>query len=308
LNESPAQATFSVVIPTLGRPRHLQECLAALARLDYAPHEFEVVVVNDGGGRAVEDVVAGGRGALEVRVLSTAATGPSGARNTGAAAARGRFLAFTDDDCEPDPGWLGALERRLAANPAAAVGGTVKNGAAGRCAVGSQVLLDSTHSHFNRDPAAPRFFASNNLAVAADDFRAIGGFDESFLHAEDRELCERWHQSGRRLVPAPEAVVRHMRHLTPREFWRQHFSYGRGAWNLHQVRAERDWGQFSVEPSFYSELARQAWRRRDGAGRPSLVALGVISQVANAAGFAREAAAARLGRRPHRATIEGASG
>jgi len=308
LNQSPAQAIFSVVVPTLGRPRQLEKCLAALARLDYAPEKFEVVVVNDGGGSPVETVVAGSSGGLEVRVVSTAIPGPSAARNAGAGAARGRFLALTDDDCEPDPGWLGALARVLEANPAAAVGGTVENGAAGRCAAGSQVLLDSTHSHFNRDPGASRFFASNNLAFAADDFRAIGGFDESFLHAEDREFCERWHQSGRRLVPAPDAVVRHMRHLTLREFWLQHYGYGRGAWNLHRLRAERDWGRFSVEPSFYSELARQVWRRRNGAGRPSLAALGLVSQVANAAGFAREAGAARLGRRPHRATIEEASG
>ena len=160
-------------------------------------------------------------------------------------------------------------------------------------------MLDATHAHFNRDPGAPTFFASSNLAFPADGFRSVGGFDESFRYAEDRELCERWLRSGHRLVHAPEAIVRHMRELTARSFWWQHFGYGRGAWTLHRARAERNWGRFAIEPGFYGEIARQVHRRGNGAGRPSLAALALTSQIANAAGFAREAVAARWRTRPH---------
>src|SRR5204863_4013097 len=131
------------------------------------------------------------------------------------------------------------------------------------------------------------------------ELHRVGGFDEGFRHAEDCALCGRWIRSGRRFVGEPLAVVRHMRELTPREFWRQHFNYGRGAWAFQRVRAERDWGEFKVEPGFYAELARQVRSPKEGAGPVSLAALALTSQVANAAGFAREAVAAR-GSRPGR--------
>jgi hypothetical protein len=72
--------------------------------------------------------------------------------------------------------------------------------------------------------------------------------------------------------------------LTFREFWRQHFDYGRGAWDV-RIRHDQGLARFKVEPSFYGELARQVWRRRGDRG-VSMAAIAVISQVAYAAGFA----------------------
>ena len=278
-----------MVVPTLGRAERLHGCLGALARLDYPSDLLEVLVVNDGGGQKIEVAASDWAGRLQLTVLSTSGAGASAARNAGAERASGRFIAFTDDDCEPERGWLGALQPELEANPGAAVGGTMVNGATGRCAVGSQAVFDAAHAYFNRDPTAPIFFATNNLTFPADGFRAVGGFDERFGFAEDRELCEQWLRSDRRFVHAPEAVVRHMRQLTPITFWRQHLCYGRGAWTLYRTRDERDGGRFAVDPSFYAELVRQVRRKREGAGRPSVAALAAISQIAYAAGFASEA-------------------
>jgi GT2 family glycosyltransferase len=287
------------VIPTLGRISQLRDCLGALARLDYPAGDFEVVVVNDGGGSAVGEVVAGWSDRLGVELVSTAGVGAAAARNAGVGHARGHFVAFTDDDCAPEAGWLSALEPVLEGEAGAGVGGRVVNGAPGRCAAGSQAVLDATHSHFNRDPGGPTFFATSNLAFPTKALREIGGFDEQFKFAEDRELCERWRRSGRRLGYAPGAVVRHMRELSPHGVWRQHFGYGQGAWDYHRVREERGWGQFGIEPGFYRELARQVGRRRDGAGPLSVAAIAVIAQAANAAGFAWEAASVRWrARRP----------
>jgi glycosyltransferase involved in cell wall biosynthesis len=280
---------FSVVIPTLGRVRYLESCLAAVARLDYPRERFEVVVVNDGGGEAVEEATSRFGDQFALATVRTPGLGAAAARNAGMDRARGPFIAYTDDDCEPERAWLSRLEHGLEGNPGAAVGGTIVNGASGPWAAGSQAVLDAAHAHWNRDPAEPRFFASCNIAFPTDGLRAVGGFDKSFAFAEDRELCERWRRSGRRFAHAPGAIVRHRREFTPRGFWGQHFRYGRGAWAFHRVRAERGWGRFAIEPGFYAELASQVHRRRDGAGRPSVAAVAVISQLANAAGVAREA-------------------
>ncbi|MGI8462547.1 MAG: glycosyltransferase [Solirubrobacterales bacterium] len=278
---------FSVVVPTIGRPRYLEGCLAALTALDYPSDRYEVVVVNDGGGAPIADVIARFSGELNLCAIEPARTGPSAARNAGAAAAAGTYIAFTDDDCEPEPDWLGRLERQLAENPGAAVGGRTVNGVPDDPrAVASQTVVDALHEHFNRGDS-PRFFASSNLAVPAAEFDSLGGFAEHFRYAEDREICERWSGSGRELVAAPEAVVRHMRTLTPREFARQHYGYGRGAWAFARTRES---GVTADRSGVVRKIAGSALAAGTGP-RGSRAALLAASQLATAAGIAREAAA-----------------
>ncbi len=285
---------FSVVVPTRGRPGYLAGCLAALERVQYPSESLEVVVVNDGGGSATEAVVAQCGKNLDVRLAVPTGTGPSAARNAGAGAARGRYVAYTDDDCEPEPGWLAELERALAANPGAAVGGRTLNGAPGnRAAVATQVVVDALQAHCNEDSTAPRFFSSSNLAFPAQPLREVGGFNEAFRYAEDREMCARWLRSGHRFAAAPDAVVIHMRTLTLRQFVGQHYGYGRGAWAFHGYAQSNGGGR--ERPGIGRALVRQT-ARSDRRGRLSTAAYVALSQAATAAGFAREATATRLGR------------
>jgi glycosyltransferase involved in cell wall biosynthesis len=275
---------FSVVVPTKGRPRELERCLTGLAKLRYPPGRFEIVVVNDGGGEAAAKL----SGSFGARVVVPWGTGPSSARNAGAAAGRGRWVAFIDDDCEPDPRWLESLRAALIANPGAAVGGPTLNAMdQDRGAVASQAVVDALHDELNRGPGPPRFFDSSNLAVEREDFLAFGGFDEGFRYAEDREMCERWLRSGRPLVESSEAVVHHLRTLTARQFVGQHYGYGRGAFAFRRSRGDASSGETR---GVIRGLARRTLRPDRGAARPSLFYL-VLSQVATAAGFLRQAVA-----------------
>src|SRR4051794_20266715 len=114
---------FSVIIPTYERPGLITACLRAFTQLDYPVGRFEVIVVDDGSAHSVDSVIEQFRGRLDVRVLTQENTGPAGARNFGAAQARGEFLAFTDDDCFPDAGWLRALASYFARTPDRLIGG-----------------------------------------------------------------------------------------------------------------------------------------------------------------------------------------
>jgi glycosyltransferase involved in cell wall biosynthesis len=101
----------SVVIPARDAAATLPATLRALAAQRFAGTS-EVLVVDDRSTDAtVELAAASGRGSC------TSTTGPGPARNAGAAAATGAVLAFTDADCEPDPGWLAAGSRRSPAAP-----------------------------------------------------------------------------------------------------------------------------------------------------------------------------------------------
>jgi glycosyltransferase involved in cell wall biosynthesis len=288
---------ISVVVPTKGRLSSLERCLEALRNADFGRERFEVVVANDRGGEQVDSLVASFADELQVAIARPQRTGPSAARNAGAAAARGAYVAFTDDDCEPAPSWLGALERSLEVNRGAAVGGRVQNGMPQNLgAVATQVVVDALHAHFNRDPRSPRFFASSNVAFPADAFRSMGGFDEGFRYAEDREVCERWVRTGHRFASAPDAVVIHIRTLGLREFMAQHYGYGRGALAFHRTLGRED--RRAEQSGVLRELARETRRPTDHHGRLAIGGYVVLSQLATATGFAREAVGV-LGR-PHR--------
>ncbi|MFM7142900.1 MAG: glycosyltransferase family A protein, partial [Alphaproteobacteria bacterium] len=56
-------------------------------------------------------------GRLHVRLLRQERSGPAAARNRGVREAHGEFVAFTDDDCRPDPQWLATLVDAARARP-----------------------------------------------------------------------------------------------------------------------------------------------------------------------------------------------
>ena len=286
---------FSVVIPVYARPsQKLAACLESLAQLDYPHDRFEVIVVDDGSEQTHEDAVAPFRDRIDLALLTQPHAGPAVARNTGAAQARGKYLAFTDDDCACDPGWLNALESRFAATPGRMLGGRTLNALPHNVySAASQMLIDYLCSYYNAVPEEPRFFTTNNLAVPARDFHAVGGFDTAYKRAaaEERELCDRWLHQGGRMAYVPEAIIRHSHVLSFRSFSQQHFNYGRGAYQFRQARARRDSSRIRIEPlTFYVNMLRCPFGRGKGVDALSLVALLILSQVANAAGFFREGA------------------
>lgn len=278
---------FSVVVPTYERPAQLDACLEALARLDYPRERFEVLVVDDGSARSPHDVIERFGGALDVRLLTQPSNaGPAAARNLGARRARGEFLAFTDDDCEPEPAWLRAFAKRFAEEPARVVGGRTVNALdRNPYSETSQLIIEVVYEHFNLDDDEARFFASNNFAVNAASFRDAGGFDEAFRTSEDREFCARWRSRGLGLTYEPGAVVRHSHHLTLGSLWRQHFGYGRGALRFHRAREAAGDRPFKPDTDFYTKLLRASLARAPTGKAARLTSLLLWSQLANAAGF-----------------------
>ena len=230
-----AHPVFSIIIPTYNRFKELAVCLHSLTCLDYPRDCFEVIVVGDGGSALPEAVVDGIRQKIDVKLLTQAHAGPAGARNTGAKRARGKFLAFTDDDCIPKADWLKKLAARFAQTPDHLIGGRTLNAMKSNpYSTTSQMIVDIVYSYYNQDPKRARFFASNNLAIPAERFHELGGFDATFRTSEDRELCDRWLHHGYHMTYAPEAIIYHEHILTLGGFLRQHFGYGRGAFRFHK--------------------------------------------------------------------------
>jgi glycosyltransferase involved in cell wall biosynthesis len=283
---------FSIIIPTYGRPSQLSACLQSITLLNYPHDRFEVIVVDDGSKTSPEAVVASFQDRLDVTLLAQIHSGPAAARNTGAARAKGNFLAFIDDDCAPAINWLQALAARFVTAPEHAIAGRAINALPYNLySTASQILIDYLYDYYNADHDQPRFFTSNNLAIRLDQFHAVGEFDPSFTlaGAEDRELCDRWLYHDYPMIYAPEVLVYHAHVLTLQTFWRQHFTYGRGAFRFHQVRAKRSQQRIRLEPlSFYLNLLRYPSFRGQGWRTLSIAALLVLSQGANLAGLVWE--------------------
>ena len=282
---------LSIIIPTYARPAQIAGCLESLTKLVPPRSSFEVIVVDDGSPEPLDSVVGPFQGSLNVTLLRQANSGPARARNAGAVIAKGRFLAFTDDDCRPEPEWLCAIERALEANPTL-VGGVTKNLLPYElCASAHHVIHMMVYAFFNRNHDDALLLASNNMAIPADLFQRLGGFDaESFRKAaaEDRDLCFRCRELGYPLKLVPDAVMGHAHSMSLQKFCRQHFGYGQGAFHYHRKQSQ------VVAQSLKNDarLHTQFYRWLPGAlgtipfmMRIPVLPLLVVWQLANAAGF-----------------------
>lgn len=190
----PAVVGPAVVVPTIGRLALLERCLDGLSRQTTPPGE--VLVVHDG---AADPVLARWAGRLPLRSLVVAATGAAARRNAGWQASSAPLVAFTDDDCEPSPGWLAALV-------AATAQADLAHGPVAPHPADSEV-----RSAFGRTVVVDRptgLFPGANLAVRRSALERVAGFDPSLHAGEDTDLAHRV-LAGGTAVWAPEALVLH---------------------------------------------------------------------------------------------------
>jgi glycosyltransferase involved in cell wall biosynthesis len=118
------QVDISVIICTRNRAGPLGVLLASLERLKVpAGLTWELLIVDNGSTDTTAAVVEGFTARLPVRYTREDKAGLSNARNHGVAAARGRYICWTDDDVEIDDNWLAAYAAAFKAHPDAALFG-----------------------------------------------------------------------------------------------------------------------------------------------------------------------------------------
>lgn len=215
----------SVVIPVFNGLPLLEEQLEGLAMQDYAG-PFEVIISDNGSTDGLAEYLEGHRLAQRLRlrlVDSSDRAGAPHARNVGAAAAEGDYLAFTDQDDWVHAGWLSALVEAGAHYDA--VGGPIET-----------VSLNSPKVARWRPSPPPEgrfeshylFFAhGNNMSMWRSTFDKVGGFDEAMLAGDDLDISWTIQEAGLTLGHAPGAMVGYRLRPTLRAAWHQAFGYGR---------------------------------------------------------------------------------
>lgn len=167
-----SKPTFSVIVPTYER-HGLLDALMKQLQLQ-VERSFEVIVVDQSNEPWSE---AGGAFGFPLVYVHEPVRGAGRARNTGASVAQGRFLAFTDDDCLPDPTWLLNARAYFAQGDVAGIEGTII----------SDHLGDPAWRPVTNVGFEGLGFMTANLIVRAEHFIRLGGFDLSFDHPHFRE-------------------------------------------------------------------------------------------------------------------------
>jgi glycosyltransferase involved in cell wall biosynthesis len=281
----------SVIIPTFNRPLELRSCLNALDRQTFS-EEWEIIVVDDGSPRPVEIGEPYCSETCTWKLIRQANAGPAVARNRGARESAGEFVAFTDDDCLPDPTWLEKLMKRAEQSKRVLVGGTTYNGLmSDMFAHTSQLIVDLVYEHFNADSDNAYFLASNNILCTRRCFDEIGGFSVEYPRpgAEDRDFCDQWRSRGWQIVWERNALIEHRHAQSHKKFIELHFRYGRGAFLYQSARKKRNSGTMEEDLSFHSSLPMRVTKRlkrnTERFSRWLLLAALLEWQIANAAGF-----------------------
>lgn len=232
----------SAIVCTHNRSSYLPRALESLATQTLPPCNYEVIVVDNASkDNSVETVEAFRDHISNLICLREERLGLSWARNAGAQRARGRYIAYLDDDARAEPQWLEMILRAFeGVNPTPA-------------AVGGRVWLDwepeppawlprrywslytyvdhGDQGHFLLDS---EYLVGANIAFRKNTLLEMGGFDThlgrqgaTLLSGEEAALLRQLRERHWGVYYEPKAVVwhavldarRHKRWLWKRMFW-----------------------------------------------------------------------------------------
>lgn len=217
----------SVVIPTHSRADLLARCLEALRAQDLDSSTYEILVVDDAADETTRTLIAevaeraGPNGPVVRYLVNVRAQGPAASRNLGWRSARAPIVAFTDDDCVPDPRWLSVLTE-----PFFRPGSTIVQGR----------TIPWEHDRAQGGPWARTvwvlgetwLFETCNIAYRRRDLVEVGGFPgaggspataDGKAVGEDAILGWRVVEAGASLRFNPEALVYHRNEPTSYVQW-----------------------------------------------------------------------------------------
>jgi glycosyltransferase involved in cell wall biosynthesis len=229
------EPTVSVVVPTLDRAERLASVVRAVLEGTVTP--LEVVVVDQSAGDESRKALQA-LGDERVRLVEHAPPSSSAARNAGARAARGEYVAFLDDDVEITPGWLAGVleETRRLGHPDALFGEV--HAPDGFAPDRDHLPVSIFHVeqprvwqdvvHPNRVGYAANFVCRRDVMLAVGGFDARLGPGSEFPGAEDMDLGYRLLKAGYQVASTPGFEIVHQQWRDPDDLPRLFYGYNLG--------------------------------------------------------------------------------
>jgi glycosyltransferase involved in cell wall biosynthesis len=251
--------TLAVVVCSRDRPVQLADCLRAVAVQD----ADDVVVVDSA---STTDLTSESAHEAGVRCIRADIPGLAHARNVAMRATTADVVAFTDDDCRPEPGWAGAIRAQFDSSPGdadARPGFVVGRVVAGGAGPAVSVVLDAFPRIYRRDDDPSHIGHGANLAVSRACWDSLGGFDDmlgvgsDLRSGEDTDFLWRALRDGWTGCYDPHAVVSHNQWRDRRAALCTSYGYGVGAGavrtkvrRLAGTQAARDFAAGSLRATF----------------------------------------------------------
>jgi glycosyltransferase involved in cell wall biosynthesis len=224
----------SIVIPTLNRLEDLKKCIGALERQDLPKTKFEIIVVDNGSADGTKEFLIAKADAGVLRFLEQGKPGASAARNLGVRSSDARFIAFTDDDCIAEPGWLRTLLAGFRDD--------------GRCAgVGGPILSQNPENVISRFWNSRRVWdnmgregrtvhiPTMNVLYLRSALLDVGIFNEEIVGVEDIHLSQKIIRKRYDLRYLEGGTVRHRDPTDVRSIYHKCWLSGRGSATIARI-------------------------------------------------------------------------
>jgi glycosyltransferase involved in cell wall biosynthesis len=202
----------SVIVPTYNRPEMLGDCLRSILHQTYP--NIEIIVVNDGGVDVKKVIDPLNRQNQITSLEHTANRGMAAARNTGIAAARGKYLAYLDDDDSYLPHHIETLVNFLEKNDCKVAYTDAHR--AHRKTINGRDVVQRRDLPYSIDFDSDRILVQNYIPTLCvmhekNCLDATGSFDEELTVLEDWDL---WIRMSRKFPFA------HVKEITGEFVWR----------------------------------------------------------------------------------------
>ncbi len=246
---------ISAIICTRNRSHYLSKAIDSLCKQSLALNEYEIIVVDNASTDDTKDIVCEiQQKALNLVYVYESEPGLSSARNTGWRNARGKYVAYLDDDAIASPKWLEEIINAFEKTDPrpACVGGKIlplweieKPYWFPKQFLKSLTILDygETPIFLNDD----RIVAGANIAFRKDLLAEIGGFDKRFTNYSDEVfVLERIRKLGMQILYCPNACVEHLipkERLTEQYICRRKYLGGKGEFLMLLERKQKSLGR-----------------------------------------------------------------
>lgn len=237
----PQPVDISLIISSRNRAYGLTNCLDAvsIAARQASYLRLELVFVDNGSTDSTSDLVRewAKTAQISTNLVYEGTAGLAVARNAGMRAARGRILAFTDDDCEIFADYFSLLASLFAADKQPIMrGGRIELGDARDLPVTIKTELEP--AVLTSDLHAGGFIHGANMAFPRTLIETVGLFDtrfgagSPFRSGEDTDYVHRAFNAGIRVEYLPDFAVKHFhgrRELGDVKKLQSGYAFGNGA-------------------------------------------------------------------------------
>lgn len=213
----------SIIILTWNALEYTKRCLESI--LKYTRRSsYELIIIDNGSSDgSVEYLRSMAAQYAQIRLIENAANrGFAAGNNQGAAAARGRYLLFLNNDVLVSNGWLEELVKGLEADERIGAVGPMTNRISGRQSYTRIPYRENDVKGFHKFAGYVRQVKANAitprrrlagfaLLMTKKLFEELGGFDESYGtgNFEDDDLCLRIREKGYLLMVNEGVYIHH---------------------------------------------------------------------------------------------------